>query len=152
MNNDTLLRRLWHRYYGYQAFQGFRIPGGICILSFGGNMPGFSLASRHPKWSITWLWQAQMSFGASGGDTPWWRNFSLDVSPKVCRSAWIHLGLIHIYVCWQRARAYGPGHPGYDRKQWIRCRERLARQRTDAIVAGVYRAELARALEPAGED
>lgn len=148
----TIWRRLWVRFYGYRRFQGFGLPGGVRVLRVADERPSLILASRHPGWSITWLWWCDLTFGRMGSPLPWWRRFSARVAPSICKQAWLSLGWVHFSLHWQDAMAYPPGRAGYDRKQWLRYCERIARRRADIIAAEAYRAELARMMEPAPEE
>lgn len=148
----TVWRRLWVRFCGYRRFQGFGLPGGVRVLRVADERPSLMIASRHPRWSITWLWWCDVTFGRAGSQLPWWRRFALKVAPSICKQASLHLGWVHFCLHWQDAMAYSPGYPRHDRRQWLRYCERVARRRAKAIAAEAYRAELARMLEPTPED
>jgi hypothetical protein len=148
----SLRRRLWVRYYGYRRFAGFRLPGGVKVLSFEGNMPGFCLVSRHPRWSITWLWFIRVAFGSDRMECPWWKRFGFSWQEPYSRQSHLSVGWIHVSLHTQDAMAQSPGRNGYDRKQWVRYCERIARRRADHIAAEAYRHELARMMEPAPQE
>ena len=148
----SVWRRIRVRLFGYgPLLPGINIGRGIRILSTA-NDGALLLASRHPRWSITWLWFVRVGWGRDRMEAPWWRRFRGSIHRGLYGQAWLCLGWCSLSVHWQPEMAIRPGRQGYDRDQFLRYCKKCARERAAAVAETAYRAELARMLEPTPQD
>lgn len=134
----SLLSRLKHP--NMDRFYGFRGPWGLNFLRQG-DKGRVLWVSRHPRWSITWLWFIETGPGVIG------RRFGFHGARLGQMRCALNLGWFHIGLWRQEAMAQRPGRYGHDRKRWRQYCDKIARQHAQWAYEAEYRRKLAHMLE-----
>jgi len=129
---NWLLSRLKHP--SMARFYGFRGPWGLNFLSQADGRR-ILLVSRHPSWSITWLWFVCIGPGCDG------KRIGISVWRR--RSYVLNLWRFHFGIKMQQAMAKRPGSYGYNRKRWQQYCAKIARRHARWAYEAEYRRKLA---------
>jgi len=94
----------------FLAQRGIRLPAGINLLCKGNEPRWWVLISRHPRWSITWLWAVDLHWGERPGGSYWERRWgvTLDLPDNNPRGGSLALGPIVISLRRQHAMPRAP--------------------------------------------
>jgi hypothetical protein len=88
--------------WGYPVLS---LPGGVDVWTRGNTPNWIVLISRHPRWSITWLWCIDLFWGARPGGTYWQKRWGFSLGYPTNNPRGINLALGPIILALRRQHA-----------------------------------------------